>query len=142
MRRWSRVEWTSLGVAAALVVAGPRLPVRVVGVEGWASEGFAGLAAELAARPEPPTWEEVRRTMERRGCIDLRYALTVRSLFTDGSIDGFTYIHQPYRQPECAQEFLRYLRGGPDAAVWPGAGEPPWKAAAADDEPVASPLPR
>ncbi|OJW07002.1 MAG: hypothetical protein BGO49_27535 [Planctomycetales bacterium 71-10] len=106
----------------------PRLTARILEVEGLASEGFAGLSGELASLPAIPTWEEVRRAMERRGCTDLRYALRIRILLGDGSLDDRMLVRRPYAEPQHAKEFLRYLRGGPDAAVWEGAGDPPWKA--------------
>lgn len=105
-----------------------RLLDRVVDVEGWASEGFAGLAEELASLPAAPTWEGVRLAMERRGCSDLRYALKIHCLRGDGGTEVRMLLRRPYDEPQHAEEFLRYLRGGPDAAVWQGAGAPPWKA--------------
>lgn len=123
-------SWSSgvTGAAPAVDPEGPRLIERIVEVEGWASEGFAGLAEELASRPVPPTWDEVRKVMERRGCTDLRYALRIRCTTSDGDLDDRTLMRRPYHEPQHADEFLRYLRAGPDAAAWNGPGEPPWKA--------------
>lgn len=104
-----------------------RLLDRVLAVEGWASEGFSGLVEEMASLPTAPTWEEVRLAMERRGCTDLRYVLKIRCLLGDGGLDDRMLVRRPYSEPQHADEFLRYLRGGPDAAVWEGAGDPPWK---------------
>lgn len=63
--------------------------------------------------------------MERRGCTGLRYALTILIVLRDGTLDERTLVRQPYAEPQHADEFLRYLRGGPDAAVWKGDGPPP-----------------
>lgn len=104
-----------------------RLMDRVLDVEGWASEGIAGLVEEMASLPAAPTWEEVRRAMERRGCTDLRYVLEIHCLLRNGSQDDCMLVRRPYDEPHHFNEFLRYLRGGPDAAVWQGAGDPPWK---------------
>lgn len=118
----------------------PPLIERIVAVEGWASEGFVGLAEELASRSGPPTWEDVRGVMERRGCTDLHYALKIRCVMDDGTPDDRTLLRQPYHEPQHADEFLRYLRSGPDAAAWDHPGEPPWKAQHAG-EGDASPVP-
>lgn len=90
---------------------------RVLEVEGWGSEGAAGLAAEVSSRLSVPTWVEVRRAMERRGCTDLRYALRIRCLHRDGSQSDQTLIRRPYHEPHHSGEFIRFLREGPDSAA-------------------------
>lgn len=101
----------SSGARASLLIE------RVLEVEGWGSEGSAGLAAEVSSSPSEPTWEEVRRAMERRGCTDLRYVMRVRCLHCDGSQSDQTLIRRPYHEPQHSGEFIRFLREGPDAAA-------------------------
>lgn len=86
-------------------------------VEAFATEGFDALAAEIRSRPEDPSWEEVRRVMERRKCTGLRYVLKVRCFYSDGNVMDRTVLRHPYDEPKLFPEFLRYLRDGPEAAA-------------------------
>lgn len=102
---------------------------RVIDVEGWASEGFDGLKAEVESRPGVTSWAELRGLMEARGCTALRYTLLFHLRMNDGSLEDLAVIRRPYEQPQHAVEFLRYLRGGPRAVARIGDGPPPWEPA-------------
>lgn len=110
----------------------PRFADRIGKVEVWASEGFSGLAAEVSSRAEPPKWEEVRRLMERRGCAELAYVINIHYLCGDEEVFDQTLVRHPYREPQHAPEFLRYLRGGPEAAFGADVGPPPGTVAKGD----------